>query len=786
MHRGLVAAVVTVLAVGLLTGAAVTTPPIAAATPAVEPPNESLISASPAATTADPPAPLTTTPTDTAAGDATDKRSIRDETTSDQSTGDQTVVAQLPAPPQRPTPPVGTQARSSAVSTMQSHAAATRQPLERFAEGNPHVSIDRRLWLTNAMIVTVNTTHMPVTRLGTIDHVGRIHENYQVSVTTPTTPQATTQPATAPPRAMASPVATTPRVPAETTRMRPTQVMRSPTPTTVDQTAATAAETATTTAADDRRFTNALRLIDVPTAWQRFDTRGDGVRVAVLDTGVNPDHPDIDIQEENWVCYVDCRNGPHDVDGHGTHVSGTVVGGNANDAGLQIGVAPEATLMHAKVLNSAGSGTYGSIVSGMQWAVENDADVISASLGAAGLNNALIDPVRNAQDSGVIVVAAVGNGGSGTSSSPGNVYDATAVGAVDVQLGYPAPERSTLDLTNDTVSPFSGGEVIDSADWKETYNDTPDSWPDRYVVPDVTAPGNRIWSADTQLDTRSVSNVDTTDLTLLKGTSMATPHVAGVIALMESNSAIDRSPSELRTGLKTTAVDIGAPEQRQGTGRVDADGAVAAVATSPTITATITATPNRVTAGRVLTITYSATNSGTETGTTTLGLRRNGTVVATGETEPIAPGEQTTGTLSYQTTTADIGPQTITLNADNTTNSRTVRIVKPQVELTNVSITPSQVSETKRNHTLTMTIRNVSDDGHPDTVTIAMPEGVVVDEVTTATASDTDGNSITSIGATAITDSAISVTLSPDSSTAIRDVTVTTEFRAHQTGRKTT
>ena len=727
--------------------------------------------------------------TDTAAENATPEGVTIASGLTDTS-GEQTVVVRLA---DRPTPAITTSRHGAPADALQAHAADTQSAFERVAAGTPHVSIDRRLWLTNAMVVTVDTNHVPLTRLGTIDHVDGIHENYQVSINATTAAhtadRATPHPhpqlaATRPPNPTVTPRrVTASQSGAGTATIQPTRT----TDTSLiaaDGTAATIDDTATTTTASDRRFTNALTLIDVPTAWQEFEHRGDGVRVAVLDTGVNPDHPDIDIREENWACYAAClTDGPHDVDGHGTHVSGTVVGGDANDAGLQIGVAPEATLMHAKVLNDSGSGTYGSIVKGMQWAVKNDADVISASLGAAGYNDAFIDPVRNAQASGTLVVAAVGNRGNGTSSSPANVYDATAVGSVDVQPAY--PDRWNPDLTNDTVSGFSGGEVIDSGDWEETYNDTPGDWPDSYIVPSVTAPGSVVWSADTNLNTRSVDAVNTTDLVYLSGTSMATPHVAGVVALMESNSAIDRSPDELRTELKTTAVDIGAPEYRQGAGRVDADAAVGAVATSPAITATISAAPDRVTAGRALTVTYTATNSGTERGTATLTLRLNNTVVATTETDTIAPGEQTTETLSYQTTIADTGSQQITLHSPDGTDTKTVRIGEPQVRLSNVTITPSQVSGTTQTHTLTAMVRNVSDDGSPDRITMAMPEQVVVDAVGTTTARDAAGESVPVAGATTLENNTLTVSISPDSNATIRDVTVTTEFSAHRTDTQT-
>jgi hypothetical protein len=160
-------------------------------------------------------------------------------------------------------------------------------------------------------------------------------------------------------------------------------------------------------------------------------------------------------------------------------------------------------------------------------------------------------------------------------------------------------------------------------------------------------------------------------------------------------------------------------------------------------------------------------------GSTTQSLRRP-------TPAPSPPGDQATGTLSYQTTAADTGTQTVTLSSDDGSDTRTVQIVEPQVRLTNVSITPTQVSDTATTHTLTATLLNVSDDDHPDTVTVAMPEQVVVDDVTTATAVDTAGRPVSVANETA-TDGEITMTISPDSDATLRDVTVTTGFIARRT-----
>ena len=686
--------------------------------------------------------------------------------------GTTTVVVQLPDHTPRIESPSKRAATTSGVnrtptrtiSTMESHAAATRQPLERFADGNPHVSIDRRLWLANAVVLTVDTDRVPLARIAGVDNVEQIHENYRVSINTTTT---------APPAAAPQP---------NTATGSTTTATRSPqdSPTADAPTTTTANITTTTT---NTRFTRALELIRVPQAWQQFNTRGEGVRVAVLDTGVNPNHPDIEISDENWACYDDClTEGPHDVDGHGTHVSGTVVGGDANDAGLQIGVAPEATLMHAKVLNNTGGGTYGGIVEGMQWAVQNDADVISASLGGDGYNDAFIDPVRNAQESGTIVVASIGNSGSGTSGSPANVYDSTAVGSVDVQPGY--PERWNPDLTDDTVSEFSGGEIIDSADWEETYNNTPNDWPDSYVVPDVTAPGNIIWSADTDTETTTCGGAETTDLTCLSGTSMATPHVSGTVALMLSTTNNTLSPAEVNTTLETTTVDIGAAETRQGAGRINATAAVAAVASGQNFAVDITTAPTAATAGRQLSVEYTVENTGTEAGAQPIVLRLDETAINATTTQTLEPDESVSGRFTYQTTSTDVGTRTLTVESDDNSASRTIDIVAPTVKLTNTSLKPDTITSGSTNdYTLTTDVYNISDDGQPETVTITLPATLTLTETveaTDVTAVDTDGELI-DVAIDGSNDSTITLSMSPDPNAELRDLTLTADFSAEAT-----
>jgi len=255
-----------------------------------------------------------------------------------------------------------------------------------------------------------------------------------------------------------------------------------------------------------------VRQINAPEVWSDYGTKGDGVKVAVLDSGVNVSHPDIDLYTTNasdptypggWAEFdadgnrVDSE--PHDSEGHGTHISGTV-------AGEKTGVAPRVDLMHGLVVDG-GTGRLSQVLSGLEWAVNNDADVISLSIGGRS-QDAWIDAVENTNEAGTVVVSSAGNSGTGTSTSPGNVYNSVSVGAVDSNLN---------------VAYFSSGETIDTdSEWGTS---ALGGWPDEYVVPDVVAAGVDVnsTSADGGYEMKS-------------GTSMATPHLAGAVALAISAS----------------------------------------------------------------------------------------------------------------------------------------------------------------------------------------------------------------------------------------------------------
>ena len=405
--------------------------------------------------------------------------------------------------------------RREAIAALRAKAERTQQSVLAFADNTSAATIQSRFWLTNAVVLQYDTDRLSASAVRAIDGIEEIHPNFQLSGP---------DPFDVPPRVRAS---------------ANESVRSSQGPTTYG-----------------------LAQINAPATWERFDTRGEGVTVAVLDTGVDAAHPDIDLFTEDpsdptypggWAEFnVDGQrvvgSVPNDPVGHGTHVSGTVAGGD--ESGQHIGVAPNATLLHGLVLNPDGNGgstgTFAQIIAGMQWAVTSDADVLSMSLGGTGTFPQIITPVRNAVAADTVVVAAVGNAGVGTSDSPGNVFETVGVGATDL---------------NEEVPLFSGGEtIITPFDWGTA---APPEWPDTYVVPDVAAPGDAVFSA------RPGGGY-----VLQRGTSMATPHVSGVLALAHSAAPGDPSVDELTNALYATArKPPGAPAQpdtRYGRGIVDA------------------------------------------------------------------------------------------------------------------------------------------------------------------------------------------------------------------------
>lgn len=224
---------------------------------------------------------------------------------------------------------------------------------------------------------------------------------------------------------------------------------------------------------------------------------GAGVRVAVLDTGMDLEHPDFVDRAVTAESFVEGETA-QDGHGHGTHCIGTACGPRDPDQGPGYGVAPGAEIFAGKVLGDDGSGSDTSILAGIDWALEHGCPVISMSLGAdvAEVHPPYVAAGRRALELGSLIIAAAGNNASRSEGDPGfvgapaNSPYVMAVGAVDAQLDIADFSARSL--------PARGGQV------------------------DVVAPGVEVHSAWIAPEIRrSVS-----------GTSMATPHVAGIAALL--------------------------------------------------------------------------------------------------------------------------------------------------------------------------------------------------------------------------------------------------------------
>lgn len=285
--------------------------------------------------------------------------------------------------------------------------------------------------------------------------------------------------------------------------------------------------------------------IGAPEVW-RAGYDGTGVKVAVLDTGVDTGHPDLAGKIAESQSFVPDET-VQDGFGHGTHVASTIVGSGAASDGRFKGVAPGAELLVGKVLNNAGDGQSSWIIAGMEWAAHSGAKIVSMSLGgtAYGPSDVLSETVDELSAStGTLFVIASGNAGPGeqTVGTPGIADSALTVGAVD---------------KSDQLASFSsrGPRPGDSA-----------------VKPEITAPGVNITAARAAGTAMGTPLDD--DYTTASGTSMATPHVAGAAALV-AQAHPDWTGQQIKEALASTAkTNAENSVFEQGDGRVDAVRAV--------------------------------------------------------------------------------------------------------------------------------------------------------------------------------------------------------------------
>lgn len=316
------------------------------------------------------------------------------------------------------------------------------------------------------------------------------------------------------------------------------------------------------------------------TAAHASDVTGDGIVVAVIDTGVDYNHPDLDDVMWNAPdggCLVDgttiaCPshgydfvssdssgdgdgqdNDPLDYHVHGTHVAGTIAAED-NSEGV-IGVAPGAEIMAIRVLSATGFGTTADIASGIDFATDNGADVINMSIGASSYDATLEESVIHAWESGVVVVSAAGNESIQEISYPAGFEHSISVAAIQETTEQNNPDENM---------------------------DTRQAYFSNYGTIDVAAPGMRVNS--TVCDCNGYDG--TYSGNTFNGTSMASPHVAGVAALILSQHPTF-SPDQVKHVLESTATDLGETgrDQIYGSGLVNATEAINSLESSVVLVA---------------------------------------------------------------------------------------------------------------------------------------------------------------------------------------------------------
>jgi subtilisin len=252
-----------------------------------------------------------------------------------------------------------------------------------------------------------------------------------------------------------------------------------------------------------------VSLVQAPQVWSM--TRGEGIKIAILDTGIDPNHPDLKANIVKGMNFTSANAADYvDRQGHGSHCAG-IIAGVDNNFGV-VGVAPKASLYIGKVLGDNGSGDLNAIVKGIDWAISEKVDIISMSLGcSADPGPAFHAAFQRARQAGIVIVAASGNENT-TCGWPAAYPECVAVAAVDQTFGRAG---------------FSNfGEAVD-----------------------VAAPGVDI-----------LSTYKNGQYAKLSGTSMATPMVSGVIALVQAfcrKMGVQATPDKIMQMISERSIDMG-------------------------------------------------------------------------------------------------------------------------------------------------------------------------------------------------------------------------------------
>lgn len=293
-----------------------------------------------------------------------------------------------------------------------------------------------------------------------------------------------------------------------------------------------------------------LQRLNIANFWEQAGTRGKGIKIGVIDTGVYGEHTVLKQKVEDFAIIDPLGRRLSLLDGqtfdyhrHGTHICGTIAGGETAE-GVAIGVAPDVKLAVAQIHFGERS-FLSSVVDGIDWAVSKGADVINMSIGMPYYDDKIDNFFKLLVERDIAPIVAIGNESHGSTSCPGNAKYAFGVGAL---------QKTNANVE---VAPFSGGGSLDF----------PGSDLSRIIKPDVVAPGAEIWSCVPSTGEHSVD-----DYRFMDGTSMAAPHVAGVVAILMA-ACKEKSVTEIFDALRETAKHPSGktrrPDNRWGYGEIE-------------------------------------------------------------------------------------------------------------------------------------------------------------------------------------------------------------------------
>ena len=395
-----------------------------------------------------------------------------------------------------------------------------------------------------------------------------------------------------------------------------------------------------------------INAVHAPELWD-LGYRGTGMVIANMDTGVDPDHPDLAGKwrggSNSWFDPHSQHATPHDINGHGTQTMGLMVGGNAS--GSSIGVAPEARWIAAKIFDDAGQATLSDIHQSFQWLLDPDGDpntvdspdVVNASWGLIGgalgsCNLEFNNDIHALKAAGIGVVFSAGNDGSAasTSESPANNPEGFSVGSVDSQ---------SIIATTSSRGPSSCDDTI---------------------FPKMVAPGVNVLTTDLSFGGLPV-------YATVSGTSFAAPHVAGLMALL-AGAFPTATVSDLESALTQSALDLGAAsaDNAYGYGLANGNAAYGVLAASAGVPPVITSMA-ATTANQDQPYSYQVVATDAD----------NGTLTYTLDTAPAGMIISSSGLVAWTPTVAQVGVNAVSVRVTDSTGLSATQVFSISVKASN-------------------------------------------------------------------------------------------------------